>query len=367
MKTAFLLQAVYNSPWALIALLALIALFAAVSVIQSYRRRRELSNTRQGSYNSRNAPPTIYPGPSFKKAARDLGFTKEQIAFLDSYGQRFDVRNPEHILKNAEELDTFLMKIFQHIEQNPDKENFGDQKTTMLFQIREYLDRMKRAETPLTSTHALSRGQAFTFVTAEGEHFSSKVVSPESTGIACAIPLDHYGQEIRFQRGAKLTCYLYVGNESGYSFSAKVLGYMHGTGQNYLVLKHTDQIERLPIRQHRRREATIPCAYSPVTVLTERVNGKNQRRILVSDQSSKALISDISAGGMSIKTARHLPESSYIKVDFDLPKGRLSAIGKIVKANALPSGGIISHLQYVKITRREINKILSYVYRYERL
>jgi hypothetical protein len=372
MQSAFiLLQSIYfkqnDSGGGLIILAIAVGAIILFSLIQKYLSKGKTGVSKQSSYYSRISPGATYQSASFKRAGKPLGFSREQIAFLDTYAQRFDVRNPEHVLKNAEALDSFLRKVFQSIEASPQKGGGADQRTTMLFQIREYLDQLRHDNHPLSSTHALQRGNGFTFVTEEGDHFSSKVISAEASGISCAIPVDNFGQEIRFQRGAKLTCYLYTGkDETGYGFTTRVMGYLHATGANQMILKHTDKIERLPARLHRRKEISMPCEYSPVTILVERVNGANQRRIVVSDELFKGMLCNLSAGGLSLKTAHDLAEGSYLNLSFGLPSGRLSAIGKILKSNPAEAGGIVSHIQFVKITRKDINKILSFVYNYER-
>lgn len=309
--------------------------------------------------------PLIPSGSSMRRAAKELGFEAEQVSFLESYGRKFSVASPEHVLRNSQALDEFLKKIYQDIEKHSEQETSADSRTTVLFQIREYADALRAKARPISSTHGLPKGTAFTFITPEGEHFTSRIHGVEPTGLSCAVPVDGLGQQIRFKRGTKLDCFYYSGPQNGFTFDTRVLGYSQMGASTVMVVKHSDSIQPLPARRHLRKRVAASCDWAPVNIVVTQSAGKPSKQAVVSGRYLPGQVADLSSGGLSLRTANLANQGDYIKVDFSLSRGIITAIGRVVRANRLKGSGGVMHVQFAKISRKDINAILTVIYGYE--
>jgi hypothetical protein len=346
---------------AVIAIVAIIAYNIIRHYYNIYSSRRPLTHSSQAP---RAQVPTPFHGFGFRRIGHEIGFSNDQISFLEAYGKKFQVTNPEHTLRNPQALDEFLKKVFTDIENHVESEAIHDQKSSTLFQIREYIDQARSSGKPISNTHILQKGTAFTFITPEEDHYTSRFVSVDSGGLASIIPKDGLGQELRFKRGTKLNCFFYSGPQAGYTFETKVLGYIPWGASSLMVLRHSEHVEALPTRKHRRRETSIPCDLTPVNIVVVKNTPKPARQAVISGRAFPGQVLDMSAGGLSVRSIHTGDEGAYYKIDFTLPQGNLAAICRIVKLNPLKASGGIMHLQFAKISRRDINKILSYVYGY---
>lgn len=353
-----------NPAWLTAVFIAIIAALIVYAIVK--KLVQSLSDRSASTYSSfsKKAVAPAFHGYGFRRIGHDIGFSNEQISFLETYGRKFTVTNPEHTLRNPQALDEFLKKAFQDIENHSESEAVHDQRSSMLFQIREYIDQMRSSGKTIGSTHALQKGTAFTFITPEEEHYTSRIVSVDPSGLGCVIPRDGLGQELRFKRGTKLNCFFYSGPQTGYTYESKVLGYVQSGISSLMITRHSDHVQPLPARKHRRRQTSEPCDLTPVTIMVVNNAQKPTRQAVVSGKAFPGQILDMSAGGLSIRTVQFGEEGAYLKIDFALPQGKSSAIGRIVKVNRLKTSGGIMHLQFAKISRKDINKILSYVYGY---
>jgi hypothetical protein len=67
---------------------------------------------------------------------------------------------------------------------------------------------------------------------------------------------------------------------------------------------------------------------------------------------------------LGIQSANALPAGEFVKVEFN-PEGKeQTAFAKVMRMNKLKTVGGIMHLQFVRISQRGLNAILSYVYGY---
>jgi c-di-GMP-binding flagellar brake protein YcgR len=99
-------------------------------------------------------------------------------------------------------------------------------------------------------------------------------------------------------------------------------------------------------------------------VTPTKVRGKVQSAARVETLPFPGTIVDISAGGLGIQSASALPAGEFIKIEFSPGGGNQAAFCKVIRMNKLRTVGGIMHLQFVKISRRTLNSILSYVYGY---
>ena len=176
--------------------------------------------------------------------------------------------------------------------------------------------------------------------------------------------LDAFGVPIKFPRGSKLTVFFYAGNHIGYSFQTRSGGLINIDGRQLLALTHSDSIKPMPSRRHQRREARLSCRFYLVHVHAVRDRGKVVKTIQVEKAAVPGIITDVSAGGMSMQTMSPVNAGDFVKLEFDVGGGNLSAYASVVRVSKLRNGTSM-HIKFVKITRKTANEILAYVYSYD--
>jgi c-di-GMP-binding flagellar brake protein YcgR len=220
--------------------------------------------------------------------------------------------------------------------------------------------------TPISSTRQLGRNTPLSFITPGEESYPSLVLAIEPGGMAVEPVRDPYGEAIRWRRGTKLTCYFYAKGHQGYQFQSRVVGWEQLGPREALVISHSDSVTPLPSRRHERREMKAPCKFYRVAVDKSKVRGKEQSRARVEGIAFPGTVVDISAGGMGIQASTPLAAGEYVKVELDAGEGSQTAFCKVIRMNRGRAGGGmgIMHVQFVKISRRSLNAILSFVYGY---
>jgi len=106
-----------------------------------------------------------------------------------------------------------------------------------------------------------------------------------------------------------------------------------------------------------------PCLYRRVAVELAGSGRQATRSVRVERLAYPGTVVDVSAGGLSIQSANPVETGSYLRIEFDPGNGSLTAFGSVVRMNRHHSGGIM-HVRFVKISRKAINELLSYVYGY---
>ncbi|HUW39550.1 MAG TPA: PilZ domain-containing protein [Rectinemataceae bacterium] len=298
----------------------------------------------------------------FRKAARSGGLTDEETRFLETYGRALGVANPDFVFRNQAKLDTFFKDVYRYIEKNSDSEADAEEQKARLFTARERLTQRNALGQPVRSTRQLGRTMPLTFIAPGEESYPSVIVAVEPGGIAVEPVRDPYGETIRFHKGTKLSCFFYTQAHQGYQFPTRVVGWERIGNKEVMVLSHSDAVSALPARRNARREVRESCTFYHVVVRSSTTRGKAQSTARVENMPFPGTVVDISAGGVGIQSANAFAAGEFIKIEFD--QGGNAAFGKVVRMNKLRNVGGIMHIQFVKISRRTLNTILSQVYGY---
>lgn len=339
-----------NSNWWMWALAIVVVVVLLVAVGQS---ARDTSPKPKSGFSRRN----------WRRGARSFGLSEEELRFLETYARQLGVTSPDATLRNKTRLETFFRDIYRAIEKNSESEAQAEERKARLFEIRERLARRDAAGPPVHSTRQLGRNIPLSFITPNEENYPTVVVRSDQQGLFVEPVVDPLGDPIRFRRGTKLSCFFYTKAHQGYQFATRVLGFQTLGERELLVLAHNDGVGALPSRQHQRRATRVPCVYYRVAVTERKKGGKQETAARVENIGFPGIVTDLSAGGMAVQAAATLQPGEYLKVVLDPGGGKQAAFGKVLRLNRLRTGGMM-HIQFVKISRRSLNAILSYVHGY---
>ncbi|HUX42355.1 MAG TPA: PilZ domain-containing protein [Rectinemataceae bacterium] len=309
-------------------------------------------------------PKSNFSKRDWRRGARSFGLAEEELRFLETFARNAGIGNPDATLRNKTKLETFFKDVYRSIEKNSESESDAEDKKAMLFQIRERLARQAAQGTPVHSTRQLGRNVPISFITPNEENYPTVIVRSDQQGLFVEAVVDPLGKPIRFHRGAKLSCFFYTKAHQGYQFVTKVGGFQTTGDRTLMVLAHSDNVTALPSRQHQRRSTRVPCVYYHVAVAAKVGKGKNETSARVENISFPGMVTDLSAGGVAIQAATTFPPGDFLKVVLDPGSGNQSAFGKVIRLNNLRGSGGIMHIQFVKLSRKSLNAILSYVHGY---
>lgn len=343
--------------WGTLAVIAVIVVAALI-----YRGLKGESGRSSGSKPERSS--ASFSKGAFRRVARGAGLGDEEVRFLEEYAKALGLTNPEFVFRNQPKLDAFFKEVFRFIEKNSDSETAAEDRKAKLFAARERLTHQHSLGVPISSSRQLGRNTPLTFIAPGEESYPSVIVAVEPGGLAIEPARDPYGEAIRFKRNAKLTVFFYAQGHQGYQFPSRVVGWEQIGTKETMIIAHSDEVAPLPARQHARKEMRAPCSFYRVSVsLKKAKGGKDQSTARVENLAYSGTIVDISAGGIGIQSSSPLQEGEFIKIEFDSNGGSHAAFCKVLRMSRTRGGGMM-HAQFVRISRRALNAILSYVYGY---
>jgi c-di-GMP-binding flagellar brake protein YcgR len=371
----FLAQSLYSTqdPAGTRNTLIVIGVFAAIAVVIAIAKRRSGLDADTGPNPEAGPQTTTAKGAKgregfdrggFRKAAREAGLVPEEIRFLEEYARLLGVRNPAFLFGNRVKLDDFFREVFKSIEQYAESESGAEERKAALFKVREHLNQSQKKGGQVTSSRQLGRNLPLSFLVKGEESYPSTVVEVDAKGLTVEPPRDSYGQVLRLKRGTKLTCFFYAPGKQGYQFDTRVAGWELSGALDLMRISHSDSVRALPARRHERRDIKAPCSFYRVAVTMEGARGHEKKKAKVEKMANAGTIADISAGGIGVMSYSPLAPGDFIKIEFDTGGGIQTAFGKVVRVNKLRNSGGLMHIQFVKITRRSLNAILSFVYGY---
>ncbi|MBN1686939.1 MAG: PilZ domain-containing protein [Spirochaetales bacterium] len=332
------------------------ALFAALIVVGIITNRRAATKKAGGTGKFRKG--------TFKRRAARLGLSKVQIKALEFVIDRYKVRNPYSLLTNSPQLDMYLKKAIQGIDEQVSQDQTKEAQKLTLYRIKQIVERNSERSGGFSNSRQLQINQNVALTTESGAQFKSRVLSVLRDAVAVEVPVDETGAQVRWRKWSPLTVFFWKGNGEGYSFESKITGYNTLKGSAAAFLQHSNKITKAKQRQYRRRELDRPCYFYPVRIITAG-SGKNQTKkaFVETKRGSLGTVIEVSAGGCSIRATRGLATGALIKVDFETFRGNpVSSYGKVVNAHKDETEGQVMHVMFTKLSRSNLNNINSFVY-----
>jgi len=301
---------------------------------------------------------------SFRRKAYEAGFSESETEFLETYARKLGVQSPQTIFASRTQIDSFMRNAYRYIERHADTDTAAQDQKRMLFSIREALALRMHAGSPVRSSRQLAAKTPLSLVNARGAHYSSILVESDQRHLYVDPPVDAFGQIIRFHRGAKLSVYFYTGNHAGYSFTTHCAGTSDTGSRSLLALSHSESIKPLPSRRNQRRDARLSCRFYLVHVLINKEKGKTTKTVRSEKTAVAGIITNLSAGGLSLQTISPVNAGDFIKLEFDLGSGTRQAFASVIRIGRLKNGSVM-HCKFVKVNTATVNEIMAFVYGYD--
>jgi c-di-GMP-binding flagellar brake protein YcgR len=293
---------------------------------------------------------------SLHRMARDIGLNGEQIKMLDFVFKTDQVLDPEKSIVTPALLDRHFRRAYRVIEQTSRTGEEVQYRHTVLFSTRNMLE--SRVSGGLTSTRQL-KDDTSVILTNNKEKYEVLVLSTSGESLAVECPQTALGSSVKLQRGTRLNALLFTKNNKGFSFETHVTGYVTVHGKNALMIAHSNKLKFLSQRRFRRRQMVIA---SNLYLVYLEGSGKKQR-LVVDKRRLTGNIADISVGGCSIKIKAPVQVGARLKIEFTHGDYEVAALGQVLRTNR--AGMVtVTHIKFLKVSRKSMNYINAFVYEY---
>jgi c-di-GMP-binding flagellar brake protein YcgR len=310
-----------------------------------------------------------YSSAVFRRTAKAMGLPAPHVDLLDNLVRVCKVKQPFLLFSSAGLLDDTLKKGLYSLDNARElSEDERENRKAVIFQIKQIIERNARKGAMLRSTTFLRPGQFLSITPANGNQFSSKVISNMKDFLTISAPVMPAGPDTRWMRGTPLAVYFWRDNDAGYSFASKVLGYDTIKGVSSVLIQHSKTLRKEQRRRNRRRELLRPCFYYPIKI-TETGQGRKTERKAVVEISMRTLgtVVDLSGGGCAVQTLNPIDKGKLVMVEFDIDKkAPIRAYGKVMHIHRQKGRGGVMHVMFTRVTRRYLNRISEFVYDFSR-
>jgi hypothetical protein len=302
------------------------------------------------------------------KMAKLYNLTSDERDYLWEICRQFKTKNFEYIAKNDQELDDFFKKVYTHCTEHialTDRDQCERDKA-LLFSIRTKIEQARINTVLISSTTILSTEQEFSYITDNEDQFTTKLLENTPEGLILEVPRDIFNQEIKPPPLSKIDLFFQSKSGMAYTFTSRVIRYQTRKLQNELVVTHTNNVQALLRREHKRIRMDAPCSFSAVQVIT----GGNGQKATVEykplEKKHSGKILNISGGGCSLQTNLPIREGQYIYLSLQLDaNSEDSMVGQILHTQKPGDSKLYTlHIRFVRMAKNTRNKILSRVYDY---
>jgi c-di-GMP-binding flagellar brake protein YcgR len=344
-------------PWAAVLLVAAAVAFVVAAVVAGRR-----SSSRAGSPEQQRR----YTRRAFLRSARQAGLAKEQTAMLERLVAACKVKQPLLVFSSPGLLDDVLKRGVYALQSAEVPEPQRQARLRLIYTTKQIIENSaRRAGTGLQSTLALKAGQPLTLAADGAARYGTRLVANTRAILAVSTPRLASGQEQRWPKGTRCTVAFSRESDATYTFPSKVMGYSVVRGVSCLLLQHGKTLRKEQQRRARRKELSKPCFCYPVKIV-DTGSGRHAERKAVVETRSKIIgtVSDISAGGCSIRARQPFKAGTLVKVELTIGKrDSIAAYGKVLRVRTERLGGVM-HVMFTRVSAAGLNRIYSYVYDY---
>ncbi len=300
---------------------------------------------------------------AFKKTARKIGLNDTYINILLTLIKQHDVASPFRLLNKSTQLDNILRDTLTRIEESDIPEADKEAQKLSIYRIKQIIERNAKEKKSVPNTRSIRHGQQLVLIIEEAR-YSSKLSKNLKDSLHVYAPVTKAGKTIIVKRWTKLGVQFWKNEGEMYSFQTKVLGLKNVGGVPVLMLQHAKQIEVSQQRRFRRKAFTKSVYFGLVTIVATGQGRRQKKQAVVAGKRNiLGSLLDISSGGCSLKTNFPLKRGELIRLQFEIERGKpVIAFGKVVATHRERYSGTVMHIQFTRVTRKNLNEINAIIY-----
>ncbi len=313
------------------------------------------------------APTKKLDTRTLRKIASRLGFSKQDITFFETQCKLFGITYVPLISNTEYCIATVFKKIYEGMCFNHEKlsENEVESNKLAIFMLIYKIEHAKRSLSLLTNTIAFSEGLPISYISEDGIHRHSKIIENNKVGLFLEVALDSNGYPVQPPPLSKIQLYFELQGGIAYQVNTRVTRYQSRNGVEEIVVIHSNDVEFFQRRKFRRRDVSLDCNFSAVTVEEDSKTGKKNFTAHAKEYHGK--IANISASGCRMTTSIPIRADQYMQITATLPNGhKCMMIGVIVRSRKEINKNVcVLNIRFVRMQKRVQNEIFALVYDYK--
>ena len=321
-----------------------------------------------GGARKSSSRPGTYSKGSFRKRAKKLRLTKEQIKLLEIIIAEMKFPNPLRILESSVALDKLLRFAMSHLDEQDIGPEEKELRKSIIYGIKQTIEANSIQAKIISSTLNLPVNTEVKIRGTDGATHVSYITSNMQSMIGMEVPPGKDNDNAHpWPKGQGLLVTFIRGGTDVYSYQTKVLGYKNVRGILSVFTEHGRNLRQTQKRQTKRKEINKPVVMYLVNIVETTVKRKTVRQAVVNKaRSLLGSLQDISAGGCSILSRNTLPKGSLVKIDFEPLRGTpVTVYGKVRGVSSNPPRSKIMHVQFTNVSRKNMNAIRDFVYEFD--
>lgn len=290
------------------------------------------------------------------KLQKFFNITKEDTEFLFYLSKLIDSNNIYYILKDINSIHDFFRECYNSLILLDD----SDKKINNMFKLSYKLENHIAEYKKILSTKQIPVSAVVFYITKEGEKLPFYCAVNNSDFFSVEIPEFFYSKKNKPRNLEKANFIFKPHNGLSYSFSSRVIRYnTDAENKYYMIIAHTENLN-VELQRHYKRE-TIECdaLFTPI-----KITKTDDKPIITTSKYYVGKMMNISGGGCCIKTNLPIKEKQNIGVRIPFFEFEKPLFGIIKKTRRLPDGNFAIHIQFLKYSLKEQNKILAFVYKF---
>ena len=345
-------------------LLGIIGAIFLIVIIISIISGKKNSSSSGYTKGSASKPVKVSKG-KFRKIAKNIGLSSSQIKILEDIAEKHKTGSPMALLNSPKIFNITMKKAIQEYDSGAYSPEVKENYKMMIFNIKQKLDKRNVSDKKITTSRQLAVGKHITITTASGEKYSSHIVTNLKDYMCVAIPIKPDGNMLKLNKWEPVKVSVIEKGDKGFFYDSKVAGYSTAKSTSCLMLQHSNTINSSKQRNFPRKELGKSCYFFKINVVTV-TEGKSVVKKAVIDDTNRGRLGsviEISAGGCSIKSPNFLNKGNLIRIDIDIEKKQtVSILGKIVNLRRVAPGTATMHVQFTKMSKKNMNSINAYIY-----
>jgi len=296
---------------------------------------------------------------NFYLKGMDAGFALSEIKLLWSGIKHSNFGTPSRIFGSIESLDALIGELIRNkkfLERNEAESETLALRNLFAYRKDIELNRMKHY-LGLKTTRNVPIGQELTIRVGEAGVYSSKVVENEDDYLTITIPVGDPLPVGFSWRRSKLNVYLWRKDDGGYFFQTRLVEKFYDKRNLFFHLKHSDSIIRSQKRSFIRAPARIHAR------LFLRESPENSGNSAEYSPECDCLITDISEGGVSLKTDGFVRKGNKLKLQFTVRNEGVVITGVVKECRYDQTGNeSILHVEFARVSENLNMLLLSYIF-----
>jgi len=295
-----------------------------------------------------------------KQATKDLNLTKDERDLLWELGHKYTDINILYLVQDAEKFDDIFRQRYQDFLAS----NASARQISLLFLLKDKMEKFYRQELIITSTKNLEVGQTLQFADKAGVHCNATISDNRlNEGLILSIPDNLAKGQNRPDTLSRVTFAFTTKSGITYALTTRVVRYQQNSKNEVeMLISHTNDVKQLQRRQTDRVDVNENCYFAAVRVSSDSAK-KSDVSYVPLQTKYQGVLKDICSDGCSVQAGLPIREGQYIHLEFHLPKKADNiATGIIVSTEKSDSPGkFLLHIQFVKIEAETKNTILAMV------